>query len=325
MSKHKSQINVEEHHRWGKDIPLSTPFVIYLEPCGHCNLRCKFCPYTLHSKELKTDTLTLELSHKIIDDIRDFPDKLKMLRVCGNGESLLNKNIVSILRYANKADIAEKIQFVSNGTLLKEETINEIPQHINMIVISIEGLSNDDYLEISGVKIDYDKFVANIKLLYESCNTHKCLLHLKINDLAVTDKDRNELFFSTFENYCHEISIENIVPLFPDMDYFSNEDTFRFDDGKPIQKRVVCPQIFKSLQISANGDVVPCCVDWKRINLLGNVNDMSLVNIWHGSKIRQLQNTHLAGNRFNIPLCQKCVMNEYSEVDNIDHMEGHAL
>jgi len=325
MSKRKTQINLDERHQWGNDIPLSTPFVIYLEPCGFCNLKCKFCPYTLHSKELQRDVMSLELFHKIVHDIQAFPDKLKMLRVCGNGETLMNKNIVQMLQYAWDIKIANKIQLVTNGTLLTSELINDIPKYTDMIVISIEGLSTEDYLNISGVAINYDEFVKNVAALYKSCDKNDCILHLKINNLAVDTKERKDCFFSDFDEHCHEIDIENIVPLFPDMDYYSSKDTFRFDDGTTLTKRTVCPQIFKSMQISANGDVVPCCVDWKRVNLLGNVRDASLVDIWNGSAVRQLQNTHLAGNRFNIPLCQNCVMNEYSEIDNIDHMQGITI
>ena len=109
------------------------------------------------------------------------------------------------------------------------------------------------------------------------------------------------------------------------MDYYYNEGSFRFNNDKKIVKRVVCPQIFKSLQISANGDVVPCCVDWKRVNLLGSANNTSLVDIWNGDKIRKLQNIHLSGNRFDTPLCKKCVMNEYSEIDNIDCIKGTSV
>lgn len=325
MFTQKSQININERYEWGHDIPLRTPFVIYLEPCGYCNLKCKFCPYALQSNEIQKDIMSLDLCCKIMEDIQEFPDKLKMLRVCGNGETLMNKNILDILRHAYYKNIANKIQLVTNGTLLTQEIINEAPKYVDMIVVSIEGLSRQAYLDIANTNIDYNSFTQNIQSLYKSCDNHNCILHLKINDLAVADEKDRQLFFKTFGPICHEINIEHVVPLFPDMEYYSNKDSFRFDDGKKVVKRTVCPQIFKSLQVSANGDVVPCCVDWKRINFLGNVHATSLMEIWNGPEIRRLQNSHLSGDRFNLPLCQNCVMNEYSEVDNIDHMKGTKI
>lgn len=325
MTKRKSQINTDERYQWGDDIPLATPFVIYLEPSGYCNLRCKFCPYARHSKELSRSIMSLELFRKIVEDVKQFPDKLKMLRVCGNGETLLNPNIIDMLQYAKEQGITNKTQLISNGTLLKPNHISDAPKYADMIVISIEGLSGEDYKNITGVKIDYTKFLSNIKELYDSCSANNCVLHLKITDMAVKDMAARELFFDTFEDRCHEINTEKMVPLFPDMEYECQEGSFRFNDDEEVKKRVVCPQIFKSLQISADGDVVPCCVDWKRVNLLGNVNSTSVVDMWNGSELRKLQNIHLAGNRFNIPLCNNCVMNEYSEIDNIDHMKGHSV
>jgi len=316
MSIKKSTVDIKSRFQWGKDIPLKTPFVVYCELSGYCNLRCKFCPYAKHAKTTKKDLMTFDIFEKLINDLKQFPDKLKLFRICGNGENLLNKSIIKMLQHLYDSKITHKTQLITNGTLLNQELIQKLPSLLDMIVISIEGLSNNDYVEFSGTKIDYNQFCNNIRELYK----HKkdCVIHLKIHNLAVSTEDKKKIFFDTFQDYCDEIYIENIVPLFPEMDYCSSTESFRFDNNTSIKKRIICPQIFKSVQVQADGDVVPCCVDWNRINLLGNIMKESLYDIWNGPILYNLQQIHLHGNRFNIHPCKNCSMNEYSEIDNID-------
>ena len=93
-------------------------------------------------------------------------------------------------------------------------------------------------------------------------------------------------------------------------------DKYRYS-GKVI-KHQVCVQIFKGLQIQADGEVVPCCVDWNRVNLLGNIKKDSLLDIWNGKKLRDLQIKHLQGKKAMLDTCKDCTMNDYCDVDNID-------
>ena len=53
---------------------------------------------------------------------------------------------------------------------------------------------------------------------------------------------------------------------------------------KKVLQYQVCVQIFKSLHIHANGNVIRCCVDCNRVNLLGNMTEDSLFDIWNGRK-----------------------------------------
>ena len=90
-------------------------------------------------------------------------------------------------------------------------------------------------------------------------------------------------------------------------------------------KHYICPQIFKGVQVQADGEVVPCCVDWKRVNVLGNIKVDSLYEIWNSEKLRRLQIEHLVGNKSKIEPCKDCTMNDYCEVDNIDPYAKECL
>ncbi|MBI2054290.1 MAG: radical SAM protein, partial [Candidatus Staskawiczbacteria bacterium] len=266
MRKTKAKIISQVSHErleLGKHIPFSTPLVVYVEPSGYCNLRCRFCVQKTDGKTLKKDLMPANLFKKMIDDMSAFPKKVKLLRICGNGEPLMNKSIAEMLKYAKENRAAEKIEMITNGILLNRESAKSLPAFLDRIIISIEGLSSAEYQKTSMVKVNFQKLRENIKNLYK--NRGKCKVHVKIHNKAVLAEERKNKFFSLFKDLCDEIYIENVVPMWPqlDTDYFVDE--FRWGGGKII-KRQVCAQVFKGVQAQADGEVVPCCVDWKRIN-----------------------------------------------------------
>ena len=207
-----------------KHIPLATPLVVYVEPSGYCNLRCKFCPHGVgDEKTFKKDIMSIKLFKKLINDLSAFPDKIKLLRICGNGEPLMNKNIVKMLQYAREQKVAEKIELVTNGLLLTPSLIKNLPRFLDRIIISIEGLCAEDYQRICNANINFQSLLDNLASLYTWKG--KCNIHIKIHNAAISSPEEKTIFFNIFSNRCDEIYIENLVPMWPQfiIPYFSNE------------------------------------------------------------------------------------------------------
>jgi cyclic pyranopterin phosphate synthase len=143
-----------------------------------------------------------------------------------------------------------------------------------------------------------------------------CIIHLKIHHQAVSNRHQKEQFFRTFGDVADEIYIENLIPMWPQFKSQHAVDRFRYG-GQFVPKKV-CVQMFKGFQIQANGECVPCCVDWKRVNVIGNINKGSIRDVWEGKKLKSLRTAHLKGKRREIEPCQSCTMNDFNEIDNID-------
>lgn len=296
-------------------IPLATPFVIYIEPSGYCNLKCVFCPVGIDGDGLTKDLMPVELFEKLMLDLTAFEGRVKLFRFCGNGEPLVNKDIVEILRIASASGLVDRIEMLTNGVLLNDRLIKDLTQYLNRIIISIEGLSSEDYRNYCDTSIEFDDLLSNLDKLYATRGD--CTVHVKIHQEAVQQAEKKELFYNLFKSRCDEIFIENLVPMWPQLDsnYFSKD--FRWEKGE-VTSRKVCAQIFKGMQVQANGEVVPCCVDWKRVNVLGNINDSALSDIWQGDKLKDLQVRHLSGKKDDTEPCKACTMNDYCEYDNLD-------
>jgi len=311
-------------------IPLSTPFILYIEICGHCNFKCVFCMHSLtkidgrgdvlSEEGLIKDTMSQTVLKKIIIDAAAFDDKMKLIRICGNGEPLLNKNAVEMCRLIHESDISERVELVTNGTLLNEKKSRGLVKYLDRIIISLEGLDSNDYTRYSQINLDYDKLYEDLRCLYNCSRDSNCVIHIKTHNQAVCSQDKRERFFKNFGNICDEISIDTLVNLWPEFDVeIATPDTFRYaDSSNKMKKHECCVQMFKGLQIYANGDVVPCCVDWKRVNLLGNIQKDTLREIWNGEKLMNLQLTHLRKQKNSLRPCKDCIMNDVADVDFID-------
>jgi radical SAM protein with 4Fe4S-binding SPASM domain len=300
-------------------VPLETPLVVYIEPSGYCNLKCGFCPVGIEGDQLKKAVMSYELFVKLMDDLEAFPSKVKLLRLCGNGDPLVNRQLVRMLKYAHAKGVSERIEMLTNGLLLSDELISELPKFLHRIIISIEGLNEQDYLDTCRTKVDFGVFLSKLHALYRAKGS--CIIHLKIHHGAIKSEADAETFRRMVESCSDEHYIEKLVPMWPELDseLFSRE--FRWEES-PVKPRRVCAQIFKGLQVQADGEVVPCCVDWKRVNLLGDLREQSLVEIWNGDRLRNLQVGHLSGRKSELKPCQSCTMNDYCEYDNLD---DHAV
>lgn len=315
LAKNKPQFNFLRSEL-SKSLPLEAPYVIYIESSSFCNLECKFCPQHISPDHIVKKNMTIKTFSKLISDIKKFKTKPKVMRFCGLGDPLFNKEFIKILEIAQKSNAVEKLELITNGLLINDKLIPELAKNLDRIIISIEGLNSEDYQEFALRKVNFEKFVENLKSL--SLQKQKAKLHIKIHNSAVQTKERQIKFYEIFSEIADEIYIENLVNLWPEVtSNLGIESGHRFDGGD-LNNVKVCPQIFKSMQINSDGRVIPCCIDWKGINIIGDVNNESLNDIWNGEKLKNLRNKHLEGKRHEFSPCKGCTMNEYSDKDNLD-------
>ena len=302
-------------------IPLRSPLVVYVELSGHCNFQCKFCPHYTSPEDLIKDNMTLDLFKKMLVDMADLKP-LKVIRYIGTGEPLLNKNFLEMVRLAKESGVAERYELTTNGVLLSlKKYQNEIAKHLDRIIISIEGLSDESYFDITGQKVNFEELVGNIKQLY--LNKGKCDIYIKIHNDAIKNEDDLKFFHDTFAEISDQIFVENLVNLWPEtVSNLGLDAGFRFGGSAKPQK--VCTQIFKSMMINANGEVVPCCVDFKRINVIGNINNQTLSSIWNGKIENEIRIKHLSGKGGEMRPCNSCEY-FYSDLDNIDEYADAIL
>lgn len=273
-------------------IPLDTPYTIIVCPIYACNFRCKYClyslPETIRPHVPKEKRLGFELFKKMIDDMKSFEQKIKVLNFCGLGEPLLEPELPNMIQYAAQKKVADTIEVISNGMLLSHEMSEKIVSSgLTRLKISIQGLDEETYHEFSQVKIDFEKFVEQIRYFYEHRRNVK--LYLKIMDAELGDHSEQD-FFELFGDICDDISVEHLVPASEKIDYKQISDS-NFDmtvNGNQRSNYRVCPRPFFVMNVHSDGYVDPCCtVDVP--GFMGNIKNESIVDIWNGKKFNSFR------------------------------------
>lgn len=303
-------------------IPLSTPMVLFVDPSSICNFKCRFCPTADADLIRKTGRwqglLDFELYKKIIDDLQSFDRPLKVLRLYKEGEPLLHPRFTDMVRYAKKSGCVDYVDTTTNGSLLTKAMIdNLLDAGIDRINISVDGVSAEQYREFTRTTIDFDRFVENIRYLYEQKGT--CEICVKTVGDILSDEDKQR-FYSIFGDISDRVFIENIAPCWPGFDVEECMDIEIKEGiyGQPVQEVQVCPYIFYSMAVNSDGTVSLCFLDWERRLITGDARTESIKDVWEGQTLRQHQLAHLRGNRKMNQTCASCGQLSHCQPDNID-------
>ena len=66
-----------------------------------------------------------------------------------------------------------------------------------------------------------------------------------------------------------------------------------------------CNRPFDRIYIGYDGSAVLCCSDWRFEEILGNVKDQSLMDVWTGERVRAIREKLLNDDRSGM-LCEYC-------------------
>lgn len=262
--------------------------------------------------------MDIGLFKKIVDDLKSFDQKIKKIKIGNHGEPTLHPDLPEMVRYARESGVAEIIELFTNASKL-EPKLNQalIDAGLQRINISLEGLSDERYLQVAGVRQSFSEIVEGVKHLHSI--RKDCRIYVKIADQTsalslniqkkfILNETEREDFYRIFGNICDEIYIEKVVPQWAEVQ-LDKQNTVS-DTGMYGQKvkanKDVCPFIFMYMHINCDGSISPCTLDWPRKVVIGNVKEATMQNIWDGQPLRQLQRAMLEGKRCQIDFCKNC-------------------
>lgn len=289
-------------------VPLEMPFCIQCEVSQVCNIKCSYCMQSFinrKDKQLMTFAIFAMLCARLYEYYK-IGKKFKQFNFAGWGEPLVNPKLDIMIKHLHDYNYVENIAIVTNGLLLTPDlSLRLIDAGVNQIRISLQGMTEEKYEEISGKRIDFQKLVNNVRILYE--HRKDCQIYIKIADIALEDEKEECFFYDTFDPVCDQMYVETIRPMFHQN---KQDDKLLSRYGDPHPPIIVCPQPFYMLNITARGDITPCCSYYDPINL-GNLTNTSLRQVWEGDEMRKLQKMLLTGNRNRssfYPACSGCLM-----------------
>lgn len=329
----KPKLNKEVREPINTAIPRETPFVVVMEPSSACNIRCEFCFHSdleaIKKANIKFGVMSYSLFCKIIDDMKkDWggrKNKVKKLRLAGLGEPLVCPDICRMVEYAKNAEVVEAIEMYTNGVLLTEEiSLGLINAGLDQLIVSLNGINEEQYLKVCDSKIDFDNLLKQIKFFGE--HKENCKLHIKYGDIGYSNKEKDG-FYALFDGICDDMFVERIQgDIWPDTNVNEKiKSSSKTYYGEEIIEKYICPVIFEYLNINHNGLAVMCSSDWKNEYILGDLNKESVDQVWQGENLLKIQRAFLSRQKEKIALCKDCKRYLICNPDNLDEYADEIL
>lgn len=234
-----------------------------------------------------------DMPFEMLERIADQIPPGVFIQLHNNGEPLLYPHFTEALELFNGdyVGFTEDLKLLNghyvglntNGKLLMERQ-EAIRTYLSTITISIipDDPEEDEQLDIAQQFLEFE---------------HRPLVVFRL--LGEIDHYRRK-FIELWQHTYHKVIIANRIMHSPDGSFDYEKRTTKPEIG-------VCLEMLHKLAIDRFGNVYPCVrFDPERKNLLGNLNDCSLLDIWNGEKRKQWIQHHIEGRRDLVPLCGKC-------------------
>ena len=262
------------------------PSYITLEISSACNLKCPMCPQPERMRRPK-GFMPFDTFRRVLDA----NPHLRRVGLTNWGETLLHPELGRLLAYAREKDV--EVCLTTNATLLTaERAALLLDSEVMAVVFSLDGVG-EGYEAVRGA--DYAKVLANIQRFLGMNAERGGRCYTEINCVVGA---HNRAHHATLLKELAAIGVDNV-----------NMQSCQLYDGGPggegpagRRRSPVCPELYRALTVLAQGDVVPCCVDYDGMSRLGNVNeDPHIGTYFNGPAMRRLRTTDLRSDA--APVC----------------------
>lgn len=263
------------------------PGSIDIQTKSGCNAYCSFCMVGKEENKIK-GTMSDELFKKIIDEVMEYPN-FKKINLYLLNEPLVDKKLPEKIEYVAKKKGNRKLPIVritTNAGLLTEEMGDRIlrAEGLDEMNFSFHSIIPEVYEKMM-TPLKYDRVMGNIvqfKKMWDDYSGKKPKLTLwTVRTKSVLDNLKNE------KAYWKNLGIGFKARKF-DNRASSSMDEMALNDGE-FQQVLYCVVLFRRAWVMWNGDMIMCCVDQDRTNLLGNCSGRSIKEIWNNANYQELR------------------------------------
>ncbi len=268
--KRKSKI-VGDTLQFVKNSKIPLPSVIEISDSGTCNRSCIFCPRSdpeWIDKFDKKEFIKKELHEKICKELSAY-DYKGIVVYSGFNEPMLNKKCFENISRTRKYLPEAKIELITNGDVLNLEKIKKLFESgLSTLLISVYDGPDDlrkFHQMCKEAKLESHQFVIRNRYLPPE------------KDFGITISNRGGLM----ENAGH--AIKSLTKSINEPCYYPSYNFF----------------------IDYNGDVLMCSHDWGKKNILGNLNNDTIMNIWVSENAKKSRSNLAKADR-NFSPCNVC-------------------
>lgn len=278
------------------------PLKLHLEPTSLCNLKCPMCPQSIGANTVN-GFMDMDVYRHILEQVRGHVLEVNLFF---RGEPMMHKNLGEMTTLAHEAGIAVHVN--TNATTLRaKQTAALLDAKLDKLTVSFDGADKDTY----------ERMRVGAKFELTLKNVREFLL----------EKQRRQV------RYPYTV-MQVILPYDPTAarpetpagmrELFAGLPVDEYDTrwahgwaGTMMENPVAQPEqygpnyhpcnwLWKSMAIYWNGEVVSCCADFAGEQVVGNLMEQSLMEVWNGPELVKLRRLQVEGRYQEASLCSGC-------------------
>lgn len=285
-------------------LPLKQPLRVNIDPCDLCNFKCDFC-FQCQNTGFKGNIMSDETFDRIIEQLKEFDEPINVIQLFALGEPLINKHVPQYIRRIRQEHVAKEVKITTNGSLLTRALIDDMMEAgLDELIISLNGLCDDDFMRITNSKVSFDELFDNIKYLY--ANRRNCHVHIKIIG-DYFSREAQQFFVEQVGEYADTINIDGVTNHWSGLTSAEASKQQYNVGGNMFKEWPICSLCFYELSIHSDGTVSPCAADWRKDeDNLGNIREASIKAIWESKKRNDILVSFLRGTEQPYKACKEC-------------------
>lgn len=305
MAENKPRIDFEGRNKLQDVIPLSTPYLVFVDPSSRCNAFCDFCPTgnpDLARKYRVPKLMSMAVFKQVVFQLGEFPDPIKTLRLYKDGEPLINPRIFDMIEMAKGVAWIKSVDTTTNGYRLTKKVGQWlVDSGLDKLFISVPNGYSERYASHVNDFLD---------------RKGDCEVRIKIIGNGMSQEAMTK-FHKDFEK-ADRTFVERLINCWPNFTAGPISEKLGIYN-QPVTDVKVCPYIFYSMSVNAGGSVSACFLDWQRKHIMGHVlDDENLLTIWNSNVFRIFRILHLKGCRKELTMCHSCGQLTHGAPDDID-------
>lgn len=269
------------------------PYLLIIDPCNFCNLRCPLCPTGLGTLDRPQKMMSIDCFKNYFDPLADHLFEAYMHNW---GESLLNKEVYKMIAHAQRRNVGTNLStnFSETGS---SDLQNLLDCGLEYLIVSLDGTSQDVYSHYR-VRGKFENVLNNMTDIIRMRNARGAKTPVVEWQFIVMKQNEHQI--PEAEALAKKIGVDLLRFIPVGMPYDTADRRATADRWYPVtvegreyspaveqqfgqaNKPSPCFYLYRSLVVNADGGVAPCCVVYKK--------DSDFAQLSNGEDVRAVWN-----------------------------------
>lgn len=281
------------------------PYLLIIDPCNFCNLRCPLCPTGFEDLGRKQAMMSFDHFKRYFDP---FAPHLFEAYLHNWGESLMNREVYRMIEYAQSSNVGTNLS--SNFVKVSSQDIDSLLDcGLEYLIISLDGTSQESYVQYR-VRGNYDRVIENLSELLRRRNARGSKTPVIEWQYIVMKHNEHEI--PKAEELAKKLGVDllRFIPVGIPFELQNRKDVAEKWFPTTVQGRMQsdgteqqfgqaskpgpCFYLYRSFVINTDGGVSPCCLvyrqnrDFADLSALESFDVLDVYNNDHYASARTL-------------------------------------